>query len=138
MNNNKIQKIENLDNLKLLERLELRSNKLTKLENISNLQKLKLLTVSCNLIKKINYEDLEEIITMQEFCIFGNFLGEDLIETENEKSLNNILKILKIKFPCLIKLYIGGNHFSSLPKLKEIILENLPCLQFLDGNPVNN
>ena len=50
LNNNKIEKISNLDNLTKLEKLELRGNKITKIENLNNLQNLQKLTLSCNLI----------------------------------------------------------------------------------------
>ena len=64
LNNNKIEKISNLDNLTKLEKLELRGNKITKIENLNNLQNLQKLTLSCNLISIIEENDIPKIDTL--------------------------------------------------------------------------
>lgn len=134
LNNNKIQKIENIENLRNLERLELRSNRLKKIENIENLQKLKIFTVSCNLIEHV--DNLPNLKSIQEFCIFGNFLGCENDESKSLVDFETFINIIKINFPSLIKIYIGGNHFSKINNFKKLLVELLPNLRYIDGGPV--
>ena len=120
LNNNKIEKISNLDNLTKLEKLELRGNKITKIENLNNLQNLQKLTLSCNLISIIEENDIPKIDTLTELGLFGNYLGIENkkynkeINEENIKQLKKLSEIIKIKFKSLKGLYIGGNHFTNL------------------------
>ena len=120
LNNNKIEKISNLDNLSNLEKLELRGNKITKIEGINNLKNLIKLTLSCNSISKIEESDFPKIDSLLELGLFGNYLGiennecQKSINDENIKKLNDFSKIIKNKFKNLSCLYIGGNFFTNL------------------------
>lgn len=120
LNNNKIEKISNLDNLTKLEKLELRGNKITKIENLNNLQNLQKLTLSCNLISIIEENDIPKIDTLTQLGLFGNYLGienkkyDKGINEENIKQLKKFSEIIKTKFKSLKGLYIGGNHFTNL------------------------
>ena len=120
LNNNKIQKISNLENLTKLEKLELRGNKITKIENLNNLQNLKKLTLSCNLISDIEENDLPKIDNLIEFGLFGNYLGvenkkfDKNINDKNIQILKKFSEMIKLKFINLKGLYIGGNFFTNL------------------------
>lgn len=120
LNNNKIQKISNLENLTKLEKLELRGNKITKIENLNDLQNLKKLTLSCNLISDIEENDLPKIDNLIEFGLFGNYLGvenkkfDKNINDKNIQILKKFSEMIKLKFINLKGLYIGGNFFTNL------------------------
>ena len=120
LNNNKITKISNLENVKNLEILELRGNKITKIENLNNLKNLKKLTLSCNLINNIEESDFPIIDTLIELGLFGNYLGienkkyDKNINDKNIKILKNLTENIKLKFRNLKGLYIGGNFFTNL------------------------
>jgi Leucine-rich repeat (LRR) protein len=75
LNNNKIKKIENLDNNKNLKHLELRSNRIEELSGLKNLTNLHYLTLSCNLIKKIDDDEIGEWPYLIDIGLFGNYLG---------------------------------------------------------------
>ena len=125
LNNNKIEKITNLENLTKLEILELRGNKINKVEGLNNLTNLTKLTLSCNLITNIEEKDFPKIDSLLEFGVFGNYLGienrefDEKINDENIKKLTNFIQILNIKFNKLKSLYIGGNFFTNLNKPKD-------------------
>ena len=120
LNNNKIQKISNLDNLTKLEKLELRGNKLTKIEGINNLKNLNKLTLSCNLITNIEEKDLPQIDSLIELGLFGNYIGienkkfDKNINDKNVEILKKFADMIKTKFKNLKGLYIGGNFFTNL------------------------
>ena len=120
LNNNKIKKIENLENCTKLEKLELRGNKITKIENLNNLQNLKKLTLSCNLIANIEENDLPKIDELTELGLFGNYLGienkkyDKKINEDNIKLLKQISEMIKLKFKNLVGVYIGGNFVTNL------------------------
>jgi Leucine-rich repeat (LRR) protein len=120
LNNNKIQKISNLENLIKLEKLELRGNKITKVEGLNNLKNLTKITLSCNLITNIEENDFPKIDTLIELGLFGNYLGienKTLDKNINEKNIELLKKfgdIIKNKFKNLKGLYIGGNFFTNL------------------------
>ena len=120
LNNNKIEKITNLENSTKLEKLELKGNKITRIENLNNLQNLKKLTLSCNLIANIDENDLPKIDELTELGLFGNYLGienkkyDKNINEENIKLLKQLSELLKIKFKSLKGLYIGGNFCTNL------------------------
>ena len=149
LNNNKIEKISNLDNLTNLEKLELRGNKITKIEGLNNLKNLIKLTLSCNLITKIEGSDFPRNDSLLELGLFGNYLGtennkcEKNINDENIINLKNFSEIIKNKFKNLKCLYIGGNFFTNLNNLnidninenenyKSIIKSRIPGI-IIDG-----
>ena len=125
LNNNKIQKISNLDKLIKLEKLELRGNKITKVEGLDNLTNLTKLTLSCNLISNIEENDFPDIDTLLELGLFGNYLGienkkfEKNINEQNIEQLKRFVGIIKSKFKGLKGLYIGGNFFTNLYDINE-------------------
>ena len=120
LNNNKIQKISNIENLIKLEKIELRGNKITKIEGLNNLKNLTKITLSCNLITNIEENDFPKIDTLIELGLFGNYLGienKTLDKNINEKNielLKNFGVLIKNKFKNLKGLYIGGNFFTNL------------------------
>ena len=120
LNNNKIQKISNIENLIKLEKLELRGNKITKIEGLNNLKNLTKITLSCNLITNIEENDFPKIDTLIELGLFGNYLGienKTLDKNINEKNielLKNFGVLIKNRFKNLKGLYIGGNFFTNL------------------------
>ena len=120
LNNNKIQKISNLENLIKLEKLELRGNKITKIEGLNNLKNLTKITLSCNLITSIEENDFQQIDTLIELGLFGNYLGIEnkiLDKDINDKNIELLKKfgvLIKNKFKNLKGLYIGGNFFTNL------------------------
>ena len=120
LNNNKIQKISNIENLIKLEKLELRGNKITKIEGFNNLKNLTKITLSCNLITNIEENDFPKIDTLIELGLFGNYLGienktlDKNINDKNIELLKNFGVLIKNKFKNLKGLYIGGNFFTNL------------------------
>ena len=120
LNNNKIQKISNLENLIKLEKLELRGNKITKIEGLNNLKNLTKITLSCNLITNIEENDFQQMDTLIELGLFGNYLGienKTLDKNINDKNIELLKKfgvLIKNKFKNLKGLYIGGNFFTNL------------------------
>ena len=125
LNNNKIQKISNIENLIKLEKLELRGNKITKIEGLNNLKNLTKITLSCNLITNIEENDFPKIDTLIELGLFGNYLGienKTLDKNINEKNielLKNFGVLIKNKFKNLKGLYIGGNFFTNLNMIND-------------------
>ena len=120
LNNNKIQKISNLENLTKLEKLELRGNKITKVEGLNNLKNLTKITLSCNLITKIEENDFPQIDTLTELGLFGNYIGfenkalDKNINDKNIELLKKFEEMIKNKFKNLKGIYIGGNFFTNL------------------------
>ena len=120
LNNNKIQKISNIENLIKLEKIELRGNKITKIEGLNNLKNLTKITLSCNLITNIEENDFPKIDTLIELGLFGNYLGienktlDKNINDKNIELLKNFGVLIKNKFKNLKGLYIGGNFFTNL------------------------
>ena len=102
LNNNKIQKISNLKNLIKLEKLQLRGNKITKIEGLNNLKNLTKITLSCNLITNIEENNFQQIDTLIELGLFGNYLS---IENKTlDKNINDKnIELLK-KFGVLVKI----------------------------------
>ena len=152
LNNNKIQKISNLDNLTKLEKLELRGNKLAKIEGINNLKNLIKLTLSCNLITNIEENDLPQSDSLIELGLFGNYIGienkkfEKNINDKNIEILKKFVEMIKTKFKNIKGLYIGGNFFTNLnisnndnneenSNYKEIIKNIIPGI-IIDGQNV--
>ena len=125
LNNNKIQKISNIENLIKLEKLELRGNKITKIEGLNSLINLTKITLSCNLITNIEENDFPKIDTLIELGLFGNYLGienktlDKNINDKNIELLKNFGVLIKNKFKNLKGLYIGGNFFTNLNMIND-------------------
>jgi len=136
LNNNKITKIQNLNNMNELERLELRGNKIEKIEGLNFPHKIKTLTLSSNLIKLIEKNDLSKNDYLEELGIFGNYLGDNENEINNKQILNDICKILSQNFINLKSLYIGGNYISKINTFKLIIKNEIKSLKLLDGHNI--
>ena len=132
-NNNKLRKIENLDKLSELKRIEFRTNRITEFENLNNLKKLNQLTVSCNLIKSMDDNKIEDLPNLRELGLFGNFLGDENNEEINFDLFHKFLITISNKMINLRIIYLGGNHFAKIKSMKSIIKNALPNLEFLDG-----
>ncbi|KAL0480159.1 TilB [Acrasis kona] len=77
LENNLIQKIENLHHLKELERLNLSLNIITKIENLEPLENLQYLNLLCNYITDLfSVENLKSNINLSELTLMGNPIAE--------------------------------------------------------------
>jgi hypothetical protein len=137
LNNNKISKIENLSSLVNLNHLELKSNQIKRIENLDSLINIKHLTLSCNLIDSISETDIPYFGLLEQFGLFGNYLGDQNDENLNISCLKNLLVIFFNKMPLLKAIYIGGNYFSNIPNFVDIVKDHLKSLQKLDGKTIN-
>lgn len=130
LNNNKINFLENFQNLKKLKNFQIKSNKIKKIENFKENKNLQKISFSSNSIFEINFDEFSCEENLEEFFLFGNYLGCELDDEKNKKIFEDFLFGLK-KFKKLRTLYIGGNHFNLLDeeyfikKVKEIGLESL-------------
>jgi Leucine-rich repeat (LRR) protein len=137
LNNNKINKIENLQHLPSLIRLEMRTNRIKKWENLEELKNLKLLTLSCNLITDVPEIDyIPECNQLEELGLFGNFLGDEKDQDNNLTQYRLFLNNISTKFKILKKIFIGGNFFSRISNYKEMIKLSFPHLKQIDGEYV--
>ncbi len=96
LRNNNINKIENLENLTNLKRLDLSYNNITKIEGIGNLRNLEYLSLEGNNINVL--ENLE--IFINKFELFGT----KLLIGQMKQSIKNMKEIdlKKNPFPCII------------------------------------
>ena len=134
LNNNKITEINFLSELKNLEILELKGNQLISIKGIfNNNNKIKKLTISCNLIKSINENELNKNNFLEEFGLFGNFLGDEKNIENNKKILIELCENINKNFCNLKHIYLGGNYFSSIDNLNDIIKNILNNLITIDG-----
>lgn len=115
LSNNKITKIEGLDNCVLLEELNLEHNKISVIENVGHLSQLKILDIGRNKIQAI--AGLEGLENLLQLSLENNFIH----------SLENLPP-----FKDLMELYIGNNLISDFGQLK--ILRRLEKLIILDIN----
>jgi len=76
INNNKVNKIENIDKCIHLIKLEMRSNRIKNIENLMQLDKLKFLSVSSNMLS--SFKNIAKFQELDELGLFGNFLGNIL------------------------------------------------------------
>ena len=136
LNNNKITKIDNLSNMILLERLELRGNKIEVIENLDNNKNIKTLTLSSNLIKNINKDTFPKNDMLIELGLFGNFIGDNSKEDNNNTILIDTIKIIGEHCPSLQSIYIGGNYISQINTLKEIIQTYIKNIKTIDGHNI--
>jgi Leucine-rich repeat (LRR) protein len=136
LNNNRIEKIENINNLINLKKLDLSHNRITKIENINNLSNLKHLDLYINRIAKI--QNIDNLVNLIVIDLYDNQINciENLSSLINLKNLflgkNKISAIENIQnLINLEKLYIHTNkitkieNINSLIKLKELnLLDN--------------
>ena len=134
LNNNKIEKIENLSNLNFLEKLEMRGNKIEKVENLENNKNLITLTLSSNLIKEINDNNFPILEKVEEFGIFGNYIGDDSDISNNYSIFKKTIQIIVKSFPKIKEIYIGGNFISQIPNFHNEIKTLIPSIQSIDGH----
>ncbi len=116
---NKITKIEGLNTLTYLKKLELGKNKITVIENLSHLENLNQLSLEDN-----------QIETIADFPMFKNlmelYIGNNYIE--NVKEIKHLSEL-----PKLIILDISGNPFTKEPSYRIFILFFIKKLKVLDG-----
>jgi hypothetical protein len=138
LNNNKIKKLENLDNISKLRRLEVRGNRLQVLEGIGNLTKVEYLTVSCNTIKSVRLDGLTDYPNLNEIGLFGNYLGDETDNQKNKVIFEELINALTTRAPNIKVIYIGGNHFVNLNDyVKTYIREKFKHIERIDGENIN-
>lgn len=131
---NKISEINGLDNLGKLEILKLESNNISEIKGLENLKKLKKLHLSNNLI--IELKGLENLKHLEKLYLYSNKITEikGLEELSNlnmlSLSYNNISEIKGLENLCQLKaLYLEENKIFEIKGL-----ENLKKLRLLHLN----
>ncbi|XP_044745262.1 dynein regulatory complex subunit 3-like [Coccinella septempunctata] len=118
MDNNFIEKIENLEDLTQLMELDLSFNKITKIENLNTLIKLKKLSLFDNRISAIeNMDDLKNLTILS--------IGRNSI-----MDWKNIVYLRRL--PALRSLNMADNPCCSLKDFKYFIATFLPDLQYYE------
>ena len=119
LSNNKITKIEYLNDCTLLEELNLEHNKISVIENIEHLSQLKILDIGWNKVQVIGgLETLENLVRL---------------------SLENNLICSLDKLPSfrdLMELYIGNNLIIEFQQLKNLRCLNKLAILDISGNKV--
>ncbi|CAG9861222.1 unnamed protein product [Phyllotreta striolata] len=114
LNNNLIEKIEDLENLIHLEDLDLSFNKITKIENLDTLGKLRILNLYENRIEK-----LENMQNLKSLTIFN--IGKNLIK--DKETVHHLRRI-----PNLISLNLADNPCTEFADLRIYVAAFLPTL----------
>ncbi|NP_001084885.1 leucine-rich repeat and coiled-coil domain-containing protein 1 [Xenopus laevis] len=147
---NQISKIEGLRHLCYLQHLDLSSNLITKIEGLDSLASLQSLNLSCNKLTRV--EGLEKLFNLKKLNLSYNSI-QDLtglipLHGWNHKlshlylhsnCINSIDEVLQstVGLNCLLHLTLEqnakGNPVCHALGYREIILENLPQLNSLDG-----
>ncbi|KAE8599130.1 hypothetical protein XENTR_v10017075 [Xenopus tropicalis] len=147
---NHISKIEGLGHLCYLQHLDLSSNLITKIEGLDSLTCLQSLNLSCNKLTWV--EGLGKLFNLKKLNLSYNRI-QDLtgfipLHGRNHKlshlylhsnCINNIEEVLQsmVGLNCLLHLTLEqnakGNPVCNVLGYREIILENLPQLNSLDG-----
>nr|XP_011723706.1 leucine-rich repeat-containing protein 46 [Macaca nemestrina] len=111
--------IRNLEGLKNLHSLYLQGNKIQQIENLACVPSLRFLSLAGNQIRQV-----ENLLDLP--CLQFLDLSENLIET------------LKLdEFPqSLLILNLSGNSCTNQDSYRELVIEALPLLLDLDGQPV--
>jgi Leucine-rich repeat (LRR) protein len=101
---NKISKIEGLDNLTNLNKLDFSNNKIDEIRGLNSLIELEELNLSCNFIREVNgLDNLKKLSSIN--------LGA-----------NQIFQIISLRLENLKNLNLIGNKINSNdPKIKELI-----------------
>jgi len=138
LNNNQIQKIENLETFPNLEILYLQNNKIQKIENLETLPNLKTLDLHNNQIQKI--ENLETFPNLEILYLHNNKISriENLETLTNLEILylhnNKISRIENLETLTNLKyLYLHNNKISRIENLET--LTNLKYL-YLSSNQI--
>jgi Leucine-rich repeat (LRR) protein len=125
-----------------LKTLNLNNNEIEKMENLNNLYKLKLLNLSNNKIKNLN--NIERLGVLEEFHIENNEIEEvcDLILNKNLKMINlNNNKITNMKFIEKVKnlttIVLSNNKIELIEGL-ESIKENIDTKVLFNKNKKTN
>ena len=136
--------MQNFQGMERLEKLQLDNNIIEKIENISHLSHLKWLDLSFNVIKEI--EGVDTLVNLEDLSLYNNQI-KTLKGLENCKKLtvfsigNNKITSYEqiisyfgkgIKFKCLQVLNVAGNPFTKEPDYKNHIINQLPNLRYLD------
>lgn len=139
-----IARIDNLNGLSSLTKLQLDNNKIVKIENLSHLINLTWLDLSFNEISKI--EGLSTLTKLVDLSLFNNKI--ELIENIDELTELNVLslgnnKISKLddkeknvmylrRFPNLRLLNLAGNPFCKEHNYRSYVLSHVKDLTYLD------
>lgn len=138
---NRIRKIENLEALVNLEELWLGKNKIAELENLGTLKKLKILSIQSNRITKL--ENLEDLENLEQLYLSHNGvtriegLERNLKLTTLDVGANFISTIENLShLACLEELWMNGNQVPDLHSL-EAELGSIKSLEtlYLEANP---
>lgn len=139
-----IWKIQNLQGLEKLEKLQLDNNIIEEIVNISHLTSLKWLDLSFNAIKVI--DGLDTLVNLTDLSLYNNQIlslkGLDNCRLLNVFSIgNNKIPSYEVitsyfgkqmKFKHLQVLNVAGNPFTKEPDYKNHIISQLPNLRYLD------
>lgn len=139
-----IARIDNLNGLNSLTKLQLDNNKITKIENLSHLVNLTWLDLSFNEITKI--EGLNTLTKIIDLSLFNNKI--ELIENLDELTQLNVLSVgnnllTKLddkeknimylrRFPNLRLLNLAGNPFCKEHNYRPYVLSHVKDLTYLD------
>ena len=128
LNDNRIEKIHNLNKLANLEKLHLNNNQLTEISGLESLINLKVLSLGSNKIKEI--KNISHLVNLEDLFIEGNRIKkiEGLNAFQNLRRLNlSYNRIRKIEglshLKNLYSLFLGSNRIKSIENLEK--LENL-------------
>ena len=128
LDNNIIEKIENLDHLVNLTWLDLSFNNISKIEGLDSLTKLTDLSLLNNRIEVI--ENLDTLLDLNVLSIGNNAIG----------NLENVMYLRK--FPKLRLVNLAGNPICKDPEYRPYVLSRIKKLKYLDyrlvdGDAVN-
>lgn len=141
-----IAKIDNLNGLGSLTKLQLDNNKIKKIENIGHLANLTWLDLSFNQIAKI--EGLETLVKLVDLSLFNNQIEtiENLdtlvslnvlsLGSNQIKKLDNVMYLRQFRNLRLINL--AGNPFCKEHDYRSYVLSHIKDLTYLDYRRVAN
>ncbi len=121
LNRNTIEKIENLEELTELQKLNLQFNKISKIENLEKNTNLRSLNLSGNNISKI--EKIGNLLKMEELSIYRNEI----------KELKGVESLWGLK-----RLHLQYNKISDSPTHIRSIFSKIKNLKYVNlaGNPL--
>jgi len=126
LHQNGISKIEGLDNLQNLVKLNLASNPLKKIENMGSLKNLTTLNIEKCLFNSV--DNIQEIVKLEKLSVL-NISQNNIEEPE-------ILDLVK-QLPELKVLYLKGNPcVKNIPSYRKKTVSTIPSLTYLDDRPI--